>query len=236
MLEKLVRFEGRFDELTRMLSDPDVLSDQDKMRTLSKEHSFLDGVVNAGAQLRRVTEEIAGNKELIAGDDAELADLAKQELSGLEQRRQQLEGDLKILMLPKDPKAGLIHFNAQADKFLKLNSTAWFGDSYDIIDTTKDLPATKLTDDFRSQLEDAVKNAERLEATAATDAKRLLAALAEVDCRREAQAQVNAKIQDEEEKRLEEEQAVGLQSQRTGTRRPRRSPARSENGRAAHAV
>jgi hypothetical protein len=120
---------------------------------------------------------------------------------------QRASGAGRPVKLPKDPKAGLVHFNAQADKFAELNSSAWFGDRYDIINVIKDLPATLLTDDLRGQLADAAGKSEILASTAANDAKRLRAALAEVDCRREAQARVNEKVQ-EEEKQHEEEQAA----------------------------
>ena len=78
-----------------------------------------------------------------------------------------------------------------------------------------------------------MKNAERLAATAANDAKRLLAALAEVDHRREAQAQVEAEVQ-EKERRIEEEQAVQLQSQPPSSSQRRRPAPSREIGRAAH--
>ncbi|MEO0814057.1 MAG: peptide chain release factor 1 [Myxococcota bacterium] len=106
MLDKLEGVEHRFDELNAMLSNPEIVNDQEKFRALNREHGELTPVVEAIQELKKVLGEIEGNRELIAGDDAEMAELAKAELSDLEERRDTLESELQLMLLPKDPNDG----------------------------------------------------------------------------------------------------------------------------------
>ncbi len=103
MLEKLEGVEHRYDELNAMLSNPEIVNDQQKFRALNREHRELEPVVEAVRELKKVTHDIEGNEELAAGDDAEMAALAKEELAGLRKRRDALESQLQLMLLPKDP-------------------------------------------------------------------------------------------------------------------------------------
>jgi peptide chain release factor 1 len=104
MLEKLEQVEQRFEELNRRLADPSVVSDQKQLRDLGKEHSELAKVVEVYRELKKVRAERDGNRELIAHEsDAELVQLAKQEIAGLDKQVAELEEKLKISLLPKDP-------------------------------------------------------------------------------------------------------------------------------------
>jgi len=101
MLNKLEEVEDRFREVEGLLSDPASVRDQAKFRALTREHAELSEVVAAFRQYKKVGEEIAGNRELLA--DPELREMAREELPGLEARQEELGQQLRLLLLPKDP-------------------------------------------------------------------------------------------------------------------------------------
>ena len=104
MLDKLVQVEGRYEELNRKLADPEVLSRPEMVRELGREHRELEPIVEACRRLKKLHSDIEGNKELIvSGEDADLAELAREELASLEQEREEIEAATRILLLPKDP-------------------------------------------------------------------------------------------------------------------------------------
>ena len=99
--DKLQKFIDRFDEINKLLVDPDILTNIKKMTELSKEQSSISKVVDAAKEYNQIIEGIEENKMLL--DDDELGDLAKEELKELEARKIQLEDEIKILLLPTDP-------------------------------------------------------------------------------------------------------------------------------------
>ncbi len=103
MLEKLAEVEKRYGELDRMLADPQVLSNQKEYSKIAKERSDLEEVVSRYRQWRKVEQEIEQNRELLEGKDEAMRELAKEELLILRQQKEELEGRLRLLMLPKDP-------------------------------------------------------------------------------------------------------------------------------------
>jgi len=98
---KLQLFIDRYEEINTLLTSPDILNDIKKMTTLSKEQSSIAKTVQAAREYNQVIEDINENKMLL--DDKELAELAKEELRELEPRKTELEDEIKILLLPKDP-------------------------------------------------------------------------------------------------------------------------------------
>jgi len=98
--EKLQPFIDRHNEITELLSSPDIASDISRMTELSKEQSGLNALVEKAKLYIETSDSIIDNKELLG--DPELGDLAKEELSELEPLLPQLEADIKVLMLPKD--------------------------------------------------------------------------------------------------------------------------------------
>ena len=98
---KLQSFINRYDELNELLSSPDVVSDIKKMTALSKEQSSITKIVDAAKEYNQIIQDIEDNKMLL--EDKELAELAKEELKELEPRKTELEEEIKILLLPKDP-------------------------------------------------------------------------------------------------------------------------------------
>lgn len=99
-LEEVVE---RFHEVESLLSDPAVIADQKRYRELSKEHADLSGVVAVYGRYKQVCGDIEGNRELLQDNDPEMKELAKAELPELEEQQAELEAELKILLLPKDP-------------------------------------------------------------------------------------------------------------------------------------
>jgi peptide chain release factor 1 len=104
IIQKLKKIKDRFDNINQQLSDPDILSDRDKVVGLSKERSDLAGIVAAYENYSEVLKNIRGNKEIIdSGSDKELVELAETELEDLEADQEKLEEEIKFLLLPKDP-------------------------------------------------------------------------------------------------------------------------------------
>ena len=99
--EKLQSFIKRSEDIHDLLASSEILSDIKKMTALSKEQSSIAKVVTAAREYNQIIQDIEDNKMLL--DDKELAELAKEELRDLEQRKPILEDEIKILLLPKDP-------------------------------------------------------------------------------------------------------------------------------------
>ena len=103
MLNKLEEVADRFREVEGLLSDPTVLNDQNRYRALTIEHSELIDVVKGYERCCRIREEIAGSQELLKDPDAEVREMANAEVSELETELTELEEQLKLMLLPKDP-------------------------------------------------------------------------------------------------------------------------------------
>lgn len=101
LADKLRPFLDRYDELSRLLSDPSVTNDISNMTKLSKEQAGLEDIVDAAKLYLQALEDIEENKNLL--DDTELGELAKEELENARNRKEELEEKIKILLLPKDP-------------------------------------------------------------------------------------------------------------------------------------
>lgn len=103
MFANLEDVVDRFREVEGLLSDPAVIGDQKRYRELTKEHADLSEVVATYNEYKQVGADISGNRELLQDDDPEMKELAKAELPELEARQHELEEQLRILLLPKDP-------------------------------------------------------------------------------------------------------------------------------------
>jgi len=103
ILEKLQNITDRHEEVGALLSDPDVIGDQNCFRDLSKEYAELEPVVKTYADYSRVQENISEAKSLLKDADADMRDLAQEELKAGEEELAGIEVDLQKLLLPKDP-------------------------------------------------------------------------------------------------------------------------------------
>ena len=106
MFEKLVSFERRMEVLERMMMDPQVVSDSNKLREVSTEHAHVSEVVDAWNDLKALQEELSGAKEMLAEDDADMKEMAREEIADLEPRIEDATQALRLLLLPKDPYEG----------------------------------------------------------------------------------------------------------------------------------
>jgi peptide chain release factor 1 len=103
MLDKLDAIKARFDELGVALTNPEIVSDNKKFSTLSKEYRNLEKIVIVVNDYKKTLDDIEFNKEVLNGGDDEMRDLEKQESQGLEEKKEQLEKDLRNMLIPKDP-------------------------------------------------------------------------------------------------------------------------------------
>jgi peptide chain release factor 1 len=103
MFNKLTGVEDRFCKLETLLSDPEVVRNQDQYRTYIKEHSEISKIVLVFRDYKKVLEGIDESAELLKDPDAEIKSLAKDELETLGAEKDRLEERLKKLLIPKDP-------------------------------------------------------------------------------------------------------------------------------------
>src|SRR5699024_462478 len=106
MFERLKALEERYNELNKLLSDLDVVSDIDKLREYSKEQSDLEDVVMVYRNYNGITSELEDAYIMLDDDlDEEMLEMTKEEINELNGQKEKLEEDLKVLLIPKDPNA-----------------------------------------------------------------------------------------------------------------------------------
>jgi len=103
MIDKLEEVERRFDRLTADLSNPETLGDSDKLRKVMKERSALEKLVETFRVYRSVLGDLKAVDEMLGSSDPAEKEMAREELPGLKARRDELEAQLKVLLVPKDP-------------------------------------------------------------------------------------------------------------------------------------
>ena len=101
MIERLEATLEKYQYLENELTKPDVLSDIKKTREYSKEMSSIEDIVNCYKKYKKVLEGIEQAKEMLK--DPEIGEMAKEELKSLEEEKEVLDGELEILLIPKDP-------------------------------------------------------------------------------------------------------------------------------------
>ncbi|WP_342387692.1 peptide chain release factor 1 [Salinicoccus bachuensis] len=104
MFDQLEIIENRYEQLNEMLSDPDVVSDSDKLREYSKEQSDLHKTVEVFREYKQKKETIEESRMMMGEtDDKEMLEMLKEEISESEKAIPELESRLKLLLIPKDP-------------------------------------------------------------------------------------------------------------------------------------
>lgn len=101
ILSKLQHLGERYEEIGFLLSDPEVQSDQNKFRELGQEYAQIEPIVQCFQQYQGVEEDMENAREMM--EDPEMAELAKEELAEAKDKLEQLEPELMLLLLPKDP-------------------------------------------------------------------------------------------------------------------------------------
>ena len=105
-MDKVQAVENKFMDLEQQISDPSVIARQDEWQKLTKEHASLMPIVETFRKYKDITSTIDGDKEIIDDPDSDddLIAMAKEEMNGLTKEQADLEDQLHILMLPKDPR------------------------------------------------------------------------------------------------------------------------------------
>jgi peptide chain release factor 1 len=103
MQEKLEGIEARYDALSRQMADPDIANDYAKYAEIAKQHNELETIVRKFRNYKKVAKDLADNRELAQSDD-ELAEIARLEIEPLSAQLNGLEEELKLLLVPKDPR------------------------------------------------------------------------------------------------------------------------------------
>jgi len=103
MFDKLEFTLEKYDELSAKVSDPEIISDQPTWQKLMKEMGEMDSLVQRYREYKKVKEELAEAKAMLEENDEELRDMAKMEITQLDGRLEELNEELRVLLLPKDP-------------------------------------------------------------------------------------------------------------------------------------
>jgi peptide chain release factor 1 len=104
MFDRLQAVEDRYEKLTELLSDPDIINDPKKLRDYSKEQADLEETVQTYRKYKDVKQQLQDAKAMLEEKlDAEMREMVKEEVSELEAQKEELEAQLKVLLIPKDP-------------------------------------------------------------------------------------------------------------------------------------
>ena len=104
LLDKLAFIENKYDELSVKISDPSIMANQNEWRKLCKEHAELEVIVNAYKEYKKVVEDLEADKEMLQEEtDKEMKEMLQEEISDLTEKEKELDKQIQILLLPKDP-------------------------------------------------------------------------------------------------------------------------------------
>jgi len=104
MLEKLEQIEAKYEELGRLMSDPEVIADPDQLQKHARAHAALEDIVTTFRQFRQVNKELAEDKAMLAEEkEPDFQEFLKTEIERLTGEQERLEQELKLLLLPRDP-------------------------------------------------------------------------------------------------------------------------------------
>jgi len=103
MFEKLEAVQKRYEELTQMISDPEVISNHDEWQKLMKEHASIEDIVLKFKEYKKQKQAMDEAKEMMEEKDPELKELAEAEYYEDKDKLEKIEDELKILLIPKDP-------------------------------------------------------------------------------------------------------------------------------------
>ena len=104
MFERLENIKAKYEEVSNLLTDPEIMSDFNKLKDLSKEQSDLKEVVDKYAEYQKIENELAQAKEML--NDSELKEFAEEEMARLSEEKDKVYGELEILLVPKDENDG----------------------------------------------------------------------------------------------------------------------------------
>jgi peptide chain release factor 1 len=104
LTEKLDQLDARYEEMTQQLSSAEVVNDSARLQKLAKQHAELEDIVNKHREFKQIEKDLAGAHEMVVeSEDADMRHMAQEEEKQLTERRNTIERELKLLLLPKDP-------------------------------------------------------------------------------------------------------------------------------------
>ena len=104
LTEKLDRLDSRYEEMTHQLSSPEVVNDSARFQKIAKQHAELEEIVAKHREYKQIVKDLAGAHQLfLEAEDAEMKQMAHEEEKALAARKEAVERELKVLLLPKDP-------------------------------------------------------------------------------------------------------------------------------------
>ncbi len=103
ILAKLESLAERYEEVQHLLGTPEIISEQNKFRALSKEYAQLEEVIKCFTAFKQAKEDLAAAQEMANEDDPDMREMAQEEVAQAEQSIVALTDQLQILLLPKDP-------------------------------------------------------------------------------------------------------------------------------------
>jgi len=103
MINKLQEIQQRFEEISDELANPDVVTNQEKYRKLTKEHKDLTPIVEKSKEYLQLVKRISEDVEILNSSDEELKELVSEEIEDLRAREERLQEELKVMLIPKDP-------------------------------------------------------------------------------------------------------------------------------------
>lgn len=115
MLAKLAGLNDRYDEVSGLLSDPDVMGDRDRFTALSKEFAELEPVVQCYREVEKLEQELAASQGMLDEEDAEMRAMVEDDIRDTMERIEALSGELQTLLLPRDP-------NDRSNVFLEIRA------------------------------------------------------------------------------------------------------------------
>ena len=104
LTEKLDQLDSRYEEMTQQLSSADITADSSRFQKLAKQHAELSEIVAKHREYKRLEKDLAGAHQMVLeAEDAEMKQMAHDEEKHLSERKEIVEDELKVLLLPKDP-------------------------------------------------------------------------------------------------------------------------------------
>jgi len=104
MLDRLSFVEGKYEELTMRISDPNVIADHERWQKLVKEHSDLESIVMKYREFKGLQEELDANMEMLqVEDDQDMREMINEDVRNIKVKLEEIESELQIMLLPKDP-------------------------------------------------------------------------------------------------------------------------------------
>ncbi len=117
LVSRLDNLVERFEEITALLADPDVIADQTRFQRLSREYARLESLVKNVDAYHATGKALEEAQTLVQGEDAEMAEMAREELAELEARHAELDAEIERQLLPADP-------SDEGDVFLEIRAGA----------------------------------------------------------------------------------------------------------------